>query len=591
MTTTSNAMTSDDVLKADAYLVSDNQRFFAIQQSDGNFCIYYGPNPGNNLGFVWGAIGRSQPPSRQWLLRLRPQDGALVISDGPNGSPLWSNNINLGPNIYFAAMQDDGLFCEYAGAPPATGVQSTGTVGALWSTGTDRLPGSACASPPVASGLDLPWRTLTLAAFGSITTIFPAAPAMVGSTLSTIVGFFWAPNDIWGQVESMIREAIGKEVTDQLTQLRDGLEDVYKDYKSKCDEFNAYLKNPNGADGDRICEQMDTQFRVTLEAFNAAGPQFMQTDYALQTVTLMAVVATMHLYLYRDGLVFGAKCGASDDDLATWGESIRGPDGYIAQYCDYVDRTVESGLPSAPHSDQASDNLLQWIVRNTYVRGMTINVLDARAAWPFLDPQVCPLGQTPPKLTREIYSDPFGIGPTPEVNLPKVPPASTTTLPSPQPNPARLTAISVEGDAEAIRGVTVAYDGVFGPRMGGATMGVTVSPHGLAAQISAGNPIVGVSVTISNDFIIQPYFGGESNVIAQVSGMMLVFKDGTTTGLLGQQAPDVYARIDESFGNQIVPGLGSAQYPGHVLSSISAVGQDESVGGIVFGFRLADCWT
>jgi hypothetical protein len=600
MATTGNAITSDEVLMANAYLVSNNKRFFAIQQNEGNFCVYYGPNPNNNLGFVWGAIGRSQPQSDQWQLRFQTQnatpDGELVISNGPNGSPIWSNNVNKGPANYFAVMQDDGLFCEYAGIPPATGVQSTGTGGALWSTGNDTLPGPACASAPVAYGIDLPWRTLTLAALGKV----PEA----GEALSTIVGYFWADDDIWGQVEDMIQEAIREQIAEQLSDLREGLESVYEDYKSKCDEFNAYLQNPNGLDGEKICSQMDTQFRTTLEQFNALVPEFLQTKYALDTVTLMVVVATMHLYLYRDGLAFGAKWGASDDDLSEWGKKIRGSAGLIKTYCDYVDSTVQSCLPPTPDADEASDRLLQWITRNSYVRSMTVNVLDARAAWPFLDPQVCPLGQTPPKLMREIYSDPFGVGPTPAVNLPDVPPWSTTTLPPQQPNPPRLTATSVDGDAMAIRGVTLAYDGVSGPRMGGTTKGVTVSPYGVAAQISAGNPVVGASVTISDDTIIRDGYAGATILSAQISGMMLVFKDGTTTGLLGQQAPDVYARTDLQYGNQIVPGLGSARYPGHALSSITAVGggtsydrqsgsydQTGSVGGVVFGFRLEDCWT
>jgi hypothetical protein len=233
--------------------------------------------------------------------------------------------------------------------------------------------------------------------------------------------------------------------------------------------------------------------------------------------------------------------------------------------------------------------LCEWITRNSYVRNMTINVLDARAMWPFLDPQVCPLGQMPPKMTREIYSDPFGIGPTPEVNLPDVPPWSLTTLPSSPPTPPRLTAITLDGDTSGIQGVTVAYDGVSGQRMGGTTTGSTAFPTGIVAQISADNPIVGVSVTIPNCDIIV--WGMTNQLVAQLSGMMMVYQDGTTSGLVGQQAPAVYQRVDQSFGNQIVPGLGTAHYPGHVLSSISVVGQDQVAAGVVFGFRLEDCWT
>jgi hypothetical protein len=592
MTTPSNVMTSEQVLKVNEYLVSNNQRFYAVLQSDGNFCIYYGSSPHNNPEFVWGAISNGQPASDKSVLCLQHADGNLVIYYGPNGTFLWDNDVTRGPDEYFAAMQDDGLFCEYVGIPPATGVQSTGTDGALWSTGADRLPGPATASAAVLGGLNVPWRELTLAALGNLDKL-PDAPPYIGDAMSKIVEFFWASDDnnMWGRVASMIREAIGRELVKQLSDLGDGLKTDYTKYKLKCDSFNAALKS-GGASSD-LKGQMYAVFTDTLGQFDTNLPQFVDNDYPLETVTLMAVVATMHLYLYRDGILFGDSFDATEDDKAGWKANIRS---YIGEYCDYVDRTVEDGLPPEPNAESDSDRLLQWIARNAYVRDMTINVRDARAAWPFLDPQVCPPGQTPPKLTREIYSDPFGIGPTPDVNLSAVPAASTTTLPPPTPNPPQLTAATIEsgqaacvlpllGDTTAIVGVTVAYDGVVAPRMGGTTKGDTVSQY----EISAANPIVGVSVTVSDKDIIKEVYAGETALMALISGIMLVFKDGTTTGLLGEQKP--YARTDLPYNHQIVPGLGSAQYPGHVLSSINVVGLGEGAGGVVFGFRLEDCWT
>lgn len=77
-----NRLTTGQYLSADQYLVSANQQYFAIMQSDGNFVVYRGTGPADNQGFIWA----TNTPT----------------SDGPS----------------FAAMQADGNFTINRGSHP-----------------------------------------------------------------------------------------------------------------------------------------------------------------------------------------------------------------------------------------------------------------------------------------------------------------------------------------------------------------------------------------------------------------------------------------------------------------------------------------
>jgi len=42
-----------EFLGVNDYIQSPQSLFFAIQQSDGNFCVYHGSGPSDNHGGVW----------------------------------------------------------------------------------------------------------------------------------------------------------------------------------------------------------------------------------------------------------------------------------------------------------------------------------------------------------------------------------------------------------------------------------------------------------------------------------------------------------------------------------------------------------
>lgn len=85
-----------EVLRTNEYLVSVNKGFFAVMQSDGNFCVYKGSGPNDNRGFLWCSMvtaggggfyatqqsdGNSAPMSNRWRPgpgRLSPPSGARI---------------------------------------------------------------------------------------------------------------------------------------------------------------------------------------------------------------------------------------------------------------------------------------------------------------------------------------------------------------------------------------------------------------------------------------------------------------------------------------------------------------------------------
>jgi len=119
-------------LHTNDYLVSDNGLFYAIMQSDGNFCVYRGSGPTNSAGTLW-CTNKLAGGNEFHAILFREVFGVYRPS-GKNIVPIW--RLQPWPPIEktFAIMQDDGNFCIYKG----TGPSNQGDY--LWGTGvTDAL--------------------------------------------------------------------------------------------------------------------------------------------------------------------------------------------------------------------------------------------------------------------------------------------------------------------------------------------------------------------------------------------------------------------------------------------------------------------
>lgn len=81
-------ISTSQFLSKDQYLVSPNKKYFAIMQGDGNFVVYRGSSPGNNLGWLW--LTRTAGAESFFIMQ---GDGNLVLyrgtSPGNNQGLVW----------------------------------------------------------------------------------------------------------------------------------------------------------------------------------------------------------------------------------------------------------------------------------------------------------------------------------------------------------------------------------------------------------------------------------------------------------------------------------------------------------------------
>jgi hypothetical protein len=126
--TTGNSLTQDDWMATNDYLLSSNQLFAAIMQSDGNFVLYYTtystsptvrPRPDVNRPFWASNTNRSQGQ----YIAVYKEDGNFILHNGPASgqekdlTSYWSCSWYRGSRNQNAPlqaiMQDDGNFVLY----------------------------------------------------------------------------------------------------------------------------------------------------------------------------------------------------------------------------------------------------------------------------------------------------------------------------------------------------------------------------------------------------------------------------------------------------------------------------------------------
>jgi hypothetical protein len=83
---------------------------------------------------------------------------------------------------------------------------------------------------------------------------------------------------------------------------------------------------------------------------------------------------------------------------------------HIILYGSYVDAVYQNGLKdySLPGHDNCLNSQNAWYSRNSYIRYMTLNVMDYRTTWLYMHTTVFPYPGVHVNLDRTIYSDPVG---------------------------------------------------------------------------------------------------------------------------------------------------------------------------------------
>jgi hypothetical protein len=140
-------LTNNQFLAAGSYIVSDNKQFFAIQQTDGNLCVYKGSGPNDNRGGVWCHMkyGAAGP-----YFAIQQSDGNLCTyrGTGPNDNKggMWCHMGRGVPHQgnWVTVVQNDANLCTY----PADKV-SAGN--AIWCTMALATPAPAPTPLPTAA--------------------------------------------------------------------------------------------------------------------------------------------------------------------------------------------------------------------------------------------------------------------------------------------------------------------------------------------------------------------------------------------------------------------------------------------------------
>jgi hypothetical protein len=154
-------LTTNEYLSSGDYLVSPAALYFAIMQTDGNFCVYHGSSPTDNQGFLWGD---GKTASGGEFFAIMQDDGNFVVysGSGPNDNlgVVWASlRESLSQGSYFAIMQDDGNFCVYRGTGPDDnqGIvwDSFNNTSTSSDSNSDDLSGSVSMNDAIADGFSL----------------------------------------------------------------------------------------------------------------------------------------------------------------------------------------------------------------------------------------------------------------------------------------------------------------------------------------------------------------------------------------------------------------------------------------------------
>lgn len=109
-------LTAGQSITTNEFLQSRNNRYYAIQQTDGNLCVYKG-TPQGSQGLLWchNKVMAGGP-----FITAMQSDGNLCTYKGTRDgyqAGLWCTNAVSPGGQYVLVMQDDGNLCVYTGTP------------------------------------------------------------------------------------------------------------------------------------------------------------------------------------------------------------------------------------------------------------------------------------------------------------------------------------------------------------------------------------------------------------------------------------------------------------------------------------------
>lgn len=365
----------------------------------------------------------------------------------------------------------------------------------------------------------------------------------VGFVLSALVNIFWpsSKEDVWAEIKEKVEELIDEKISDLVYQ------QVQEDLEGLNNNMNEYLW---AVKNSQVKTYISEKYNIVLGDFLQQRPHFQSKGYELLLLPLFAQFGNMHLSLLRDGVLYGADWGWTEEIQQ---HNLQQLQDTIKSYHSYVQTTYDNGLRdttiNAPHNKHYTE---PFNTVNKFSREMTLTVLDFQYMWPYFNPVKYP---DPVKvyLDREIYSEAVGTSDD----------SGPISLPKPPTQP--ISKIEVWG-WDRIDACQVTYPQGGGPngvtqtqRMGDKSGGSSQPPHGGVFDLTKRGPVVEVKAR-TGDILNAWWF---------------VFSDGSSSNMLG--------------GNYKGGSDHTFSYSDEILSSIRIMGISHSYGSAdcaVFGFKF-----
>ncbi|MEC2709750.1 insecticidal delta-endotoxin Cry8Ea1 family protein [Bacillus thuringiensis] len=231
----------------------------------------------------------------------------------------------------------------------------------------------------------------------------PLSSALL-AVFNTLTGLLWpgGQNLTWEEMmekgEELIKQAIDQSVkNDALLQLEIA--------RIHVDEYSTALNDWIESPGVRIsAATMRSIFINTVQQLAVQMAYFRREPYQIQLLPAYAQAANLHLIVLKDITIFGEAWEFPETDINYYykKEFLH----HLEEYTDYVSKWYKEGLNRLPKSSSTD-----WVAYNRYRREMTILALDIIALFPSYDGFLYSM-ETNTELTREVYMEPEGGGPT-----------------------------------------------------------------------------------------------------------------------------------------------------------------------------------
>ncbi|KZD26860.1 hypothetical protein B4083_5655 [Bacillus cereus] len=255
----------------------------------------------------------------------------------------------------------------------------------------------------------------------------------VGSFFSAFLGLLWPSHaltlqEIWDgikeKVEELIDEKLAEDKYNTLVGLLNGLSKQSADFKKA---IINHAKSPKKLASEREVQEntLKTLFWSTHTAYNTNVPSFAVKGYEVLSLPLYTQAANAHLLLLRDGLINADNWGFGDEDKKDITTYLKEN---IIIYSQTVRENFKKGLDDQKQkANNKSDTDIMHYYQdyedsrdiayyrptyvanavNSYIRGMTLTVLDFVAFWPLYDTNLY-TSETSMELSRYIYSGYIG---------------------------------------------------------------------------------------------------------------------------------------------------------------------------------------